>query len=85
MPIKPLVFSGILATLLLLLAACGTPSSSSATATPSMAGMDHHASMSDTGDIPYDAQFIDGMIIHHEGAITMAQQALEAAERPEIR
>ena len=85
MPIKPLVFSGILATLLLLLAACGTPSSSSATATPSMAGMDHHASMSDTGDTPYDAQFIDGMIIHHEGAITMAQQALEAAERPEIR
>lgn len=50
-----------------------------------MAGMDHHASMSDTGDTPYDAQFIDGMIIHHEGAITMAQQALEAAERPEIR
>lgn len=35
--------------------------------------------------VPYDALFIDSMIMHHEGAIVMARQALEAAERPEIR
>ena len=34
---------------------------------------------------PYDAQFIDGMIVHHEGAVAMAQQALTESERPEIR
>lgn len=41
--------------------------------------------MTDNGDAPYDAQFIDSMIIHHEGAINMAQQALTSAEHPEIR
>jgi uncharacterized protein (DUF305 family) len=34
---------------------------------------------------PFDAQFIDGMIIHHQGAIVMAKQALERASRPEIK
>jgi uncharacterized protein (DUF305 family) len=47
-----------------------------------MDGMDHGAMM---GERPYDALFIDGMIIHHEGAIAMAQQALNDAERPEIK
>jgi uncharacterized protein (DUF305 family) len=47
-----------------------------------MGGMDHGAMM---GEGPYDALFIDGMIIHHEGAIAMAQQALNDAERPEIK
>jgi uncharacterized protein (DUF305 family) len=36
-------------------------------------------------DQPYDAAFIDSMIVHHEGAIIMANQALEQAERQEIR
>lgn len=36
-------------------------------------------------DAPYDAIFIDSMIVHHEGAIEMAQQALEQAEQPEIK
>jgi uncharacterized protein (DUF305 family) len=44
--------------------------------------MDHSAMVSDA---PYDATFIDGMIVHHEGAITMARQALEQAERQEIK
>ncbi|HMQ29699.1 MAG TPA: DUF305 domain-containing protein [Chloroflexaceae bacterium] len=48
-----------------------------------MAGMDHGV-MSTEGQ-PYDAAFIDSMILHHEGAIIMANQALEQAERPEIR
>jgi uncharacterized protein (DUF305 family) len=74
----------------LALSACGAPDAApaatapttSATAQGAMAGMDHGAM---AGDAPYDAAFIDGMIVHHEGAITMARQALEAAERPEIR
>ncbi len=34
---------------------------------------------------PFDAQFIDSMIEHHNGAIAMAQQALTEGERPEIK
>jgi uncharacterized protein (DUF305 family) len=69
---------------LVLLAACG-----GAPAAPgAMADMDHgamdHGVISADGQ-PYDAVFIDGMIVHHEGAIIMANQALEQAERPEIR
>lgn len=45
--------------------------------------MDH--SETATGSAPFDAQFIDGMIEHHTGAITMAEQALEESERPEIQ
>jgi uncharacterized protein (DUF305 family) len=36
-------------------------------------------------DAPFDAQFIDGMIVHHTGAIDMAKQALTESERPEIK
>lgn len=36
-------------------------------------------------DVPFDATFIDGMIVHHEGAVAMARQALAEAQRPEIR
>jgi uncharacterized protein (DUF305 family) len=52
------------------------------------AAVDHGAHGSDhamSSDTPYDAQFIDGMIVHHQGAVTMAEQALQQAERPEIR
>jgi uncharacterized protein (DUF305 family) len=48
-----------------------------------MAGMDHGV-VSAEGQ-PYDATFIDSMILHHESAIVMANQVLEQAERPEIR
>jgi uncharacterized protein (DUF305 family) len=34
---------------------------------------------------PFDAQFIDGMIVHHQGAIAMANEALSKAEKPEIK
>jgi uncharacterized protein (DUF305 family) len=55
-----------------------------ATAMPTeMAGMDHGAVPAEGQ--PYDATFIDGMIAHHEGAITMANQALEQAEHQEIK
>ena len=84
--------------LALLLAACGTAQTSTAPTTAAagegsataptvdaMAGMDHSAMPGmNTSDAPYDAQFIDRMIMHHEGAITMANQALTQAERPEV-
>lgn len=35
--------------------------------------------------IPFDLRFVDAMIIHHGGAITMAQQLLGVAERQELR
>lgn len=85
------LLSGILLTVLL--AACGAPAAQTSTAptVDAMAGMDH-GSMGgmDHGVIPaegqpYDAVFIDSMIVHHEGAILMANQALEQAERREIK
>jgi uncharacterized protein (DUF305 family) len=50
-----------------------------------MAGHDmDHGAMHAAGQ-PYDVAFIDGMIPHHEGAIVMAQQALEQSERDELK
>lgn len=37
------------------------------------------------GDSLYDHRFIDMMIVHHEGAILMAQDALLKANRPELK
>jgi len=87
MRLTSLLTSGILVAVAALLVACGaapSPGAPSATAAPDMSGMDH-STMPGMSDAPYDALFIDSMIVHHEGAIAMAQQALESAERPEIR
>jgi uncharacterized protein (DUF305 family) len=43
--------------------------------------MDHGA----MGDAQFDAQFLDGMVAHHEGAIAMAEQVLAESDRPELR
>lgn len=87
-------FHGLLALVAALtLTGCGaaTGTSPAPTALPAteatsmpatMPGMDHGSMASDA---PYDAAFIDSMIMHHEGAITMANQALEQAERQEIK
>ena len=48
-----------------------------------MSGMEHGAMMDP--DQPFDAQFIDGMIKHHQGAVEMAQTALEQSDRAEVR
>lgn len=68
--------------------------------TPMMydAGMGHMMPMSDemrtnmmmSGDLgaadnQFDLRFIDAMIPHHQGAIDMANQALEKSDRPEIK
>jgi uncharacterized protein (DUF305 family) len=71
------------------LAACGTPQQAGRRATGSpdpsaMAGMEH-GSMETHTQAPFDAQFIDSMMAHHRGAITMAQQALKESQRPEIK
>lgn len=68
----------LLLVLCLVLAACSQP----AAPTP-MAAMDH--SLGHGSDAPYDALFIDSMIEHHEGAITMARQALQASQDERIR
>lgn len=46
-------------------------------------GMDHGA-MADAS-LPFDAQFIDSMIEHHQGAIAMAIEAQAQAEHEEIK
>ncbi|MDX2272510.1 MAG: DUF305 domain-containing protein [Cyanobacteriota bacterium] len=61
----------------------------------SMPMMDHsqmdHSSMGmmqmDLGpaDAAFDLRFIDGMIPHHQGAVIMAQEALEKSQRSEIK
>lgn len=59
-----------------------TPTASDASGT--MAGMDH-STMNMESNTAFDAMFIDSMIEHHQGAIDMAEMALEQAEHEEIR
>ena len=55
-----------------------------------MQGMDHGSESTDTSEMLMengqysDERFIDAMVPHHQGAIDMAQVALERAEHPEI-
>lgn len=42
-------------------------------------------SMKDKSGFYFDKAFIDAMIVHHEGAIKMAQQAEHRAEHQEIK
>jgi uncharacterized protein (DUF305 family) len=49
-----------------------------------MGGMDHGTRTMDRSQ-PFDAQFIDSMIPHHQGALAMAEQALEQAEHAELK
>lgn len=41
--------------------------------------------ISEDASKPFDQRFIEAMISHHQGAISMAQMALEQAEHEEIR
>jgi uncharacterized protein (DUF305 family) len=52
--------------------------------TATMPGMNHGSTESNS-DMPFDAMFIDSMIEHHQGAIEMAEMALEQAEHEELR
>jgi len=55
----------------LLLAACASAPTPTATPAGSMAGM-NHGNTTTSANAPFDAMFIDGMIVHHLGAIDMA-------------
>ena len=48
--------------------------------------MNHDTEM-DLGaaDVNYDLRFIDAMMMHHQGAVVMATEALEKSQRPEIK
>lgn len=73
-------------TLLLVLSACAssepTPNSSPQSASEH-AG--HTMPSSSADDLPFDATFIDGMVEHHEGAVSMAETVLVQSERAELR
>jgi uncharacterized protein (DUF305 family) len=60
-----------------------SPETTAATTATPMSNM-NHATMVDASQ-PFDTQFIDSMIEHHQGAIGMAEVALEQAEHKEIR
>ena len=49
-------------------------------------GMNHNMSM-DLGpaDADYDLRFIDGMTVHHQGAVNMAKEVLAKSKRPEMQ
>ncbi|NJL38109.1 MAG: DUF305 domain-containing protein [Leptolyngbyaceae cyanobacterium RM2_2_4] len=88
-----LTLGGTFAFLSLGLAACSDSSDSSThsvsqDSSTEMEGMDHGSEMSmDLGpaDESFDLRFIDAMILHHQGAVEMAQVALEQSDRDEIK
>ncbi|MBW4533531.1 MAG: DUF305 domain-containing protein [Pleurocapsa minor HA4230-MV1] len=50
-------------------------------------GHESHDMSMDLGpaDADYDLRFIDGMLMHHQGAVNMAEDALSKSQRPEIK
>ncbi|MFB2971507.1 DUF305 domain-containing protein [Aerosakkonema sp. BLCC-F183] len=47
---------------------------------------DHSMAMNlGPADIDYDLRFIDGMILHHQGAVEMAKEAQQKSTRPQIK
>jgi uncharacterized protein (DUF305 family) len=61
----------------------GVDHNTMATATP-VVHTDHSTMEADPSTL-FDAQFIDSMIKHHQGAIAMAEQVLAESERSELR
>jgi uncharacterized protein (DUF305 family) len=89
--VASLILFGVVPFASLSLAACSSDSPTQTvqvSPNPSPAPMNHSAMMSmDLGpaDESFDLRFIDGMIPHHEGAVAMAQEALQKSDRPEIQ
>ena len=50
-----------------------------------MGGMMGGMMLSGDESVPFDQRFLEAMIQHHQGAIQMAEMALEQAEHEEIR
>lgn len=89
-----LTLGGALSVLSFGLAACSPASDSaqpdiSQDSHTAMEGMNHssHGMSMDLGpaDESFDLRFIDAMILHHQGAVEMAQTALEQSDRDEIQ
>ena len=49
-----------------------------------MGGMNHGMDLG-PANAEFDLRFIDGMTPHHQGAVVMAQEALQKSQRPEIK
>lgn len=48
--------------------------------------MDHSMAMNlGSADTNYDLRFIDAMVLHHQGAVSMAKEAQQKSQRPEIK
>ncbi len=64
-----------------------TANSSNTSAMPGMSGMDHSTMQSspNAASAPYDLQFIDTMISHHQEAINMAHPAETKAQHAELK
>jgi uncharacterized protein (DUF305 family) len=50
-----------------------------------MPGMDHDSMSLGPEDEYFDLRFIDAMILHHQGAVRMAEEALEKSDRLSLR
>ncbi|WP_204150193.1 DUF305 domain-containing protein [Leptolyngbya sp. CCY15150] len=83
---------GGLVSLPVIVSACSTsasaPKASDSTTMPmGDEPMADHSMMMDLGpsDAEFDLRFIDGMILHHQGAVVMAESALQNSQRDEIK
>ena len=68
------------------------PPTTSTTDTVATSDMGHGSSMNhsmamDLGsaDTNYDLRFVDAMMLHHQGAVSMAKEAQQKSQRPEIK
>ena len=82
---------GLIAYTTPLIAGC-SPSDSTAQAPEQSAPADNSMAMTDhmmmdlgPKDDEFDLRFVDGMILHHQGAIAMSEAALENSQRPEVK
>ena len=87
-----LVLALLLVTSLVLASSCVGGSSGESEQENSEQGAEDNDSQSSTQtmgsfdeDKPFDLQFIDQMIIHHQGAIMSAEHMIADSERPELR
>jgi len=87
-----LLLALLLVASLVLASSCGGSSSGESEQENSEQGAEDNDSQSSTQtmgsfdeDKPFDLQFIDQMIIHHQGAIMSAEHMIAGSERPELR
>lgn len=72
------LLSLILASVLMVIVGCATPTKTTTQTTPATPGMS-------MAEAPYDLQFIDNMTMHHQDAVDMAKLAQARAKNPELK